>query len=87
MVVMFGALTSHLTYGCNVWGLTSTLPMVVMFGALTSEVNLKKIELLQKKCLRIVLFSGFGCHTNNLFIQHKILKVREIITLSNATCV
>ena len=59
---------SHLTYGCNVWGLTS-------------GVNLKKIEVLQKKCLRIMTFSDFGCHTNNVFIQHKILKVREIIKL------
>ena len=26
-------------------------------------------------------FSDFGCHTNNLYIQHEILKVREIIKL------
>ena len=26
-------------------------------------------------------FSDFGCHTNNLFIQHEILKVCEIIKL------
>ena len=32
--VYYAIFYSHLTYGCNVWGLTSTLPMVVMFGAL-----------------------------------------------------
>ena len=60
--------TSSLSWGLTSWGLTS-------------EENLKKIEVLQKKCLRIMTFSDFGCHTNNLFIQHKILKVREIIKL------
>ena len=55
--VYYAIFYSHLTYGCNVWGLTPA-------------ENLKKIEVLQKKCLRIVTFSDFGCHTNNLFIQH-----------------
>ena len=53
-------------HGCNVWGLTS-------------EENLNKIEILQRKCLRIMTFSGFRSHTNHLFIKLNILKVREII--------
>ena len=48
---------------------------------LTSEENLTKIEILQRKCLRIMTFSDFRSHTNVLFIEHKILKVREIIKL------
>ena len=32
------------------------LHMVVMFGVLTSEENLNKIEILQRKCLRIDFF-------------------------------
>ena len=44
--------------GCNIRGLTS-------------EMNLKKLEMLQKKCIRIRTFSNFGSHTNTLFIRLK----------------
>ena len=53
-------------YGCNVWGLTS-------------EKNLNIIEVLQKKCLRILTFSDFNTHTNKLFADLKLLKFRDII--------
>ncbi len=66
--VYYAIFYSHLTYGCNVWGLTS-------------KENLNKIEILQRKCLRILTFSDFRSPTNHLFIEHKILKVREIIKL------
>ena len=66
--VYYALFYSHLIYGCNVWGLSS-------------EENLKKIEILQRKCLRILTFSDFRSHTNHLFIKHNILKVREIIKL------
>ena len=64
--VYYSIYYSHLSYGCNNWGLTS-------------EENLKKVEILQKKSLRILTFSDF--RTNPLFIQLKLLKVCEIITL------
>ena len=57
---------SHLIYGCNIWGLS------------TNE-NLDKIEVLQKKCIRLMTFSDFNSHTNNLFIDLKLLKVRDVI--------
>ena len=41
---------SHLLYGCNVWGLTS-------------EENIRKIEVLQNKCMRILSFSPFNSHS------------------------
>ena len=41
--VYYAIFYSHLIYGCNIWGLTS-------------EENLNKIEVLQKKCLRIITF-------------------------------
>ena len=66
--VYYAIFYSHLIYGCNIWGLTS-------------EENLKKIEILQRKCLRILTFSGFQSHTNHLFYKHNILKVRDVITL------
>ena len=64
--VYYAIFYSHLIYGCNVWGLTT-------------EENLKKIEILQKKCVRIMTFSDFNSHTNQLFIDLKLLKVRQII--------
>ena len=59
----------HLTYGCNVWGLTS-------------NKNLNEIEILQRKCIRIITDSDFRSPKNHLFIKHKILKVREILDLN-----
>ena len=67
--VYYAIFYSHLVYGCIIWGLTS-------------EENLKKIEVLQRKCIRIITFSDFRSHTNHLFIKHKILKVRDVIKLN-----
>ena len=59
---------SHLTYGCNVWGLTS-------------NKNLNEIEILQS--IRIITDSDFRSPlSNHLFIRHKILKVHEILDLN-----
>ena len=57
-------------YGCCVWGLTS-------------EENLSKIEILQKKCIRIISFSDFGSHINQVFVTHNVLKFLEIIKLNH----
>ena len=64
--VYYAIFYSHLTYGCNIWGLTT-------------EENLNKIEILQKKCIRIMTFSDFNSHTTPLFIDLKLLKIRDII--------
>ena len=66
--VYYAIFYSHLIYGSIVWGLTS-------------HENLNKIGTLQKKCLRIMTFSDFRSPTNHLFVDHKILKVHEIIKL------
>lgn len=66
--VYYAIFNSHLTYGCGVWGLTT-------------EKNLKTIEILQKKCMRILTFSDFDSHSNPLFIDLKILKIRDLIKL------
>ena len=57
----------HLIYGCNIWGHTS-------------EEILHKIEVLQKKCLKIITFSDFNSHTNS-FVNLKLLKVKYLIKL------
>ena len=63
--VYYAIFFSHLTYGCNVWGLTA-------------EENILKIERLQKKCVRILSFASFNSHANQLFIDLKLLKVISI---------
>ena len=68
--VYYALFYSHLIYGINVWGLTT-------------EENLKKIETLQNKCVRILTFSDFDAHANPLYLSLKILKLHDIITLSH----
>ena len=67
--VYYSIFYSHANYGCNVWGLT------------TNE-NIEVIEVLQKKCVRILSFAPFGAHTNQLFINLNLLKLRDIIKLN-----
>jgi len=67
--VYYAIFYSYLNYGCNMWGLTF-------------EANLNIIRILQKKCLRIITFSDFNSHTNQLFLDHEILKLDEIIKLN-----
>ena len=64
--VYYAIFYSQLIYGCNVWGLTT-------------DENLHKIEVLQRKCVRILKFAPFNSHTNQFFIDLKFLKVKDII--------
>ena len=66
--VYYSLFYSHLSYGCNLWGITT-------------EENLDIIVKLQKKCARILTFSDFDSHANPLFIGLKILKVHDVIKL------
>ena len=72
--VYYALFFSRVTYGCNVWGLTS-------------EENISTIEKLQKKCIRILSFAPFDAHTNELFINLNILKVRDLISISQLNLV
>ena len=67
--VYYSIFYTHLSYGCNVWGLTS-------------ETNLQKIEVLQRKCLRIMTFAPYDSPTNQKFIDLKLIKVRDIIKMN-----
>ena len=64
--VYYSLFYSHILYGCPVW-------------TLTTLNNLNYISILQKKCIRIINFLPFNNHTNNLFIDNKILKFEDII--------
>ena len=67
--VYFAIFFSHLTFGCNLWGLTS-------------EENISKIEVLQRKCVRIKTFSPYNSHSSEIFMDMGLLKVRDLIVLS-----
>ena len=65
--VYYALFYSNLIYGCNAWGLTS-------------EENIKSIEVLQRKCIRILTFAKFDSHIpNETFVNLKLLKVRDVI--------
>ena len=72
--VYYAIFFSYLIYGCNLWGLTT-------------EENICKIEILQKKCVRIMTFAPFNSHTNDLFIELGIIKVRDIISMTQLSLV
>ena len=40
-----------------------------------------KIEVLQNKCVRILKFAPYNSHANSLFIDLKLLKVRDVINV------
>ena len=65
--VYYAIFYSYLINGCNLWGLTPR------------NENVNRIERLQKKCVRIMTFSPFNSHTNKIFQDLELLKVRDII--------
>ena len=64
--VYYAIFHSHLYYGCIVW-------------SQSIAKNVKKINVLQKKCLRIINFAAYNSHTNLLFKDSQILKLDDII--------
>ena len=56
---------SHMVYASSVW-------------SLTSKGN--RITILQKKCIRSMIFSQYNIHTPPLFVKDKLLTFRDIIT-------
>ena len=68
--VYYSNFYSQMIYGCNVWGLST-------------KKNINKIEILQNKCIRILKFLPFDAHIpNQTFIDLKLLKVRDVIKVS-----
>ena len=66
--VYYALFYSHLIYGCSV-------------SSLTSQKNINIINILQKKCIRVINFSHFNDHTNLLFVDNNLLKFKDIINL------
>ena len=67
--VYYSIFYSHLIYGCNLWGLAS-------------NENIHKIEVIQRKCLRILTFASFDAHIgNDTFKKLNIFKVKDVIKM------
>ena len=58
-----------MTFGCNLWGLTS-------------EDNISKIKVLQRKSVRIMTIIPYNSYSNEIFMDLGLLKVRDFIFLS-----
>ena len=65
--VYYAIFFSYLINGCNLWCLTPR------------NQNIARIERLQKKCVRIMTFAPFNAHTNPIFQELEVLKVRDVI--------
>ena len=72
--VYYSIFFSNMTYGWNLWGLSS-------------EENISKIEVLQRKCVRIMSFAAFNSHSNDLFIDLGLVKVRDLISFNQSKLV
>ena len=59
----------HLNYGIVAWGDSN-------------RSQLKRLIVLQKKCIRNICHSKFNAHTNPLFQKHKILKYQDLYKLN-----
>ena len=69
LLVYYSLFYSHISYGISVW-------------SLTSQKNIDVVNILQKKCIRLLNFTSYNGHTNNLFINNKLLKLKEIIKMN-----
>ena len=67
--IYYALFQSHLNYGCLVWGQNTNC--------------LKRLATLQKKAIRLMTFSKFNSHTNQLFHDLHILKLNDLISIEN----
>ena len=72
--VYYALFFSHLNYACQIWGQASS-------------TNLNRIFILQKKCMRLITFSDYNAHSNELYIKLNLLKVKDIIKVRNVILV
>ena len=59
---------------------------ILAYGGMSTN-KLKKITMLQKKCIRNVCGTGYLSHTDPLFEKMKILKVEDLFIFNAATFV
>ena len=62
--------TSHLNYGCQIWGLENT-------------IQVKQVGKLQNKAMRIINFQEFQAPANPLYVKCEVLKLCDMVKLNN----
>ena len=65
--IYYAIIYPFLTFGFIVWGNTYI-------------TTIKPLQIIQKKAIRIITFSKYDAHTNQLFVQLQLLKFSDIIT-------
>ena len=55
--------------------------MVYKLGVTETQRNTKKLDILQKRALRIITKKGYRSHTDPLFKSAKILKIVDVFKL------
>jgi hypothetical protein len=67
--IFHALIQSHLQYGIIVWGKAA-------------KTHIKKLEVQQKKAIRIVHNARFNAHTPPLFRESKVLRIQELYSLN-----
>ena len=67
--VYFSLFYSYALYGCLVW-------------SYSTQRNIDRIIKLQKRCILIITYSEFTEHTGPLFSELKLLKIKDIFSLT-----
>jgi hypothetical protein len=70
LLTLYNSLISpHFQYAITSWGNFQ-------------QQYIKRLEILQKKAIRIITNSSYNCHTNPLFFNLRLLKIKDIYKLS-----
>ena len=69
-MIYFTLFDSHMRYGCQIWGQNN------------NEL-LNSIQRAQNKAMRIINFKSFKDHSEPLYKQMKILKLKDLVTFNN----
>ena len=70
----YSLICPFLTYGLSIWGNTYS-------------ATLRPLIILQKKATHIITFSEPGDHSEPLFKKLNILKLTDLVTLHNSSCI
>ena len=69
--IYYAIFSSHMTYGCQVWGQKS------------NSTHVKQVSALQDKALRIINFKPFRSSRNPIYKENKILKLEDFVKTQN----
>ena len=69
--IYYAIFSSHMTYGCQVWGQNS------------NSTHIKQISSLQDKAIRIINFKPYRSTRNPLYKENAILKLEDFIKVQN----